>query len=238
MVTTISSSILPLMPSSLTTAFKFRWRIFLKPKGLRDFIGQLPKGARLLDVGCGNNSPFNCKTQRPDLFYVGLDIGDYNQKQTPASYADQYITIKPEEFAPAIAAMHGSFEGIISSHNIEHCLDPEATLRSMLQALKNRGQLYMAFPCAASRQFPHRKGTLNFYDDSTHRWCPELQKILAIIETENCRVDYLAPRYRPILLFMLGFLLEPFSFLLRKVMVAGSTWAFYGFETIVWISRP
>jgi hypothetical protein len=44
-----------------------------------DFILQLPRGAKVLDVGCGNNSAQSTKKLRPDIYYVGLDVGDYNQ---------------------------------------------------------------------------------------------------------------------------------------------------------------
>lgn len=46
-------------------------------RGKGGFLKTLPRGSTLLDVGCGNGSPYWFKANRPDLYYVGLDVGDY-----------------------------------------------------------------------------------------------------------------------------------------------------------------
>jgi hypothetical protein len=47
---------------------------WLRPRGKLAFLKSLPPGARVLDVGCGNNSPRDAKVLRPDLIYTGLDM--------------------------------------------------------------------------------------------------------------------------------------------------------------------
>ena len=85
------------------------------------FIDACGYSARVLDVGCGNNSPHVFKTLRPDLYYVGLDVSDYNQVSDPTQDADEYILVPADRFADKIFEMNGVFDAVVSSHNIEHC---------------------------------------------------------------------------------------------------------------------
>ena len=209
---------------------------FIKPYGLIGFLSKVSDSPRVLDVGCGNNSPKRIKNLLPNCYYVGLDIGDYNQKLSAESIADEYVICKPEDFASTIATMDPGFDAVVSSHNLEHCNDGASTLVAMLETLNPGALCYLAFPSEASVNFPSRTGTLNFFDDETHtKEPPNLQKVLAIIADCNCRVEILKPRHRPIFLFILGLLLEPLSFFFRKVMAG--TWSLYGFETIIWIRK-
>ncbi len=48
---------------------------------------------------CGNNSPAAVKEQRPDLYYVGLDVADYQQNVDPVTVADEYVISSAETFA-------------------------------------------------------------------------------------------------------------------------------------------
>lgn len=207
--------------------------MLLKPRGKLAFLRTLPPHARVLDVGCGNNSPREFKMLRPDLNYVGLDVGDYNQ-QDSIRYADAYQVVAPAEFANAICAYAGQMEAVVSSHNLEHCDDPVAVLDAMVMALRPGGRLFLAFPCEESVRFPKRRGALNFFDDATHKQVPQWRRVLATLREQGVAVIYACPRYRPAILASVGFALEPLARLLGRNMPAGSTWALYGFETILW----
>src|SRR5262249_28354944 len=128
----------------------------IDPHGKAAFLKQLPQGARLLDVGCGNDSPRVAKALRPDIYYVGLDIGDYYQTNDPTRFADDYVIAEPSAFDGAIAEMANSFDAVISAHNIEHCLDPARVLVAMLKSLKPGGRIFLSFPSSASTTFPSR----------------------------------------------------------------------------------
>ncbi len=203
------------------------------PRGKRAFLGTLGRHVRLLDVGCGNNSPYSVKTQKPDAYYVGLDIADYHQ--TKPLLADDYILSTPENFPLAIEKMAGTMDAVISSHNIEHCLDPDRVVRAMGAALKPGGTLYMSFPSEASATFPSRGGCLNFYDDSTHLALPRFDHISRGLQDAGCTILVGEPRYQPTVSWWVGALLEPISRLRRHTMFG--TWAFYGFESILWAQR-
>lgn len=206
---------------------------WLRPRGKLAFLKALPAGAQVLDVGCGNNSPRDAKVLRPDLVYTGLDVGDYNQ-QDSIHYADAYILVPPAGFASAIAAHEGRFDAVVSSHNLEHCDDPAAVLQAMSAALRPGGVMFLAFPCEASVRFPRRRGSLNFFDDATHQAVPRWDDVLETLRSCGVTLVYTSRRYRPKLLASVGLLLEPLGSLLGRNMPAGSTWALYGFESVVW----
>jgi len=168
---------------------------------------------------------------------VGIDVGDYNQTVPVNEYADRYIVVTSDTFPAEIRMMVNEFDAVISSHNIEHCDAPIETLKALLLSLKNEGRIYLSFPCQESVAFPRRKGTLNFFDDPTHRWRPDLAIILDTVRAEGFRIEFLAPRYRPLFFALIGLFLEPLSFILKRNMPWGSTWALYGFETVIWASR-
>ncbi|WP_332826375.1 class I SAM-dependent methyltransferase [Ramlibacter sp.] len=209
---------------------------WLRRRGKQAFLKSLPAGARVLDVGCGNNSPRDAKVLRPDIFYTGLDVGDYNQ-QDSLRYADAYAVVPPADFAAAIAAHAGTMDAVVSSHNLEHCDDPAAVLRAMAAALRPRGQLFLAFPCEASVGFPRRRGSLNFFDDATHQAVPRWEPVVQALRAGGVTPVYATRRYRPVPLAAAGLLLEPVSRALGRNMPAGATWALYGFESIIWGRR-
>jgi SAM-dependent methyltransferase len=174
------------------------------------------------------------KMLRSDLVYVGVDIGDYNQT-SPRDFADQYVIVSPSEFADAIGEFENQMDAVISSHNIEHCGEPQSVLDQMLKTIKIGGRLYMSFPCEESATFPKRRGTLNFYDDDTHNKVPRWDSVLSTIKQAGFVIDFASKRYRPIGLMVIGTLLEPIS-AFRRVTLLG-TWELYGFESIIWASR-
>ena len=197
------------------------------------FLFSLPNTCRILDVGCGNNSPEFFKSQRPDIYYVGIDIENYNQACNPSVFADEYVLTHPDSFSEAIDKYQGQMDAVISNHNLEHCKDQNAVLSSMINALRPSGQLYLSFPCEESVNFPHRTGCLNFFDDSSHTHVPAWGDVLQTLEKAGCRIDYIAKRYRLIRPALKGLLYEPLSAFRRQSMPDGSTWALYGFESII-----
>lgn len=208
-----------------------------KRKGLIAFLRCLPLNSSVLDVGCGNKSPLYFKTQRPDIYYIGIDIGDYNQSTDSIAYADKYIVTTPTSFAAEIGNLKGQLDAVVSSHNLEHCNQPDVVLEAMLKAVKAGGSIYLSFPCEESVYFPKRFGTLNFYDDPTHIIVPNWEKIISKITSEGFLIKYSARRYRPLFLSIVGLILEPISLSTRRVMPF-ATWALYGFESVIWASRP
>ncbi len=208
------------------------FRLRFGRRSLLPFLMDLNQGAEVLDIGCGNDSPFTFKTVRPDIRYVGLDVGDYNQRYEPTKYADEYLIVPPDEFSSAIAKRSGQFDAVVSKHNLEHCFDPDAVLVAMAGALRPGGRIFLAFPSASSVRLPSRQGTLNFHDDETHLKPPDFSRVLQELGSSNIAVDFSAERYRPPVAVARGILNEPRSRILGRVFQG--TWALYGFETVIW----
>src|SRR5215469_18827903 len=205
--------------------------------GKGPFIRSLPLGARILDVGCGNNSPGYAKHIRPDLYYIGLDVGDYNQDHSSVAAADEYHISTTSQFSDNIERLDLSIDGVVSSHNLEHCDDYRAVLRAMVRTLKPGGRMYLSFPCEASARFPHRRGTLNFFDDLTHQNLLSWHSITEELATLGMIFEFRARRYRPLALALIGLLYEPLSAIRKEVLRNGATWALYGFESVIWARR-
>lgn len=209
----------------------YYWDLYCKD----EFLRACPPGARVLDVGCGNDSPAHFKEIRPDLYYVGIDIADYNQASNPRGEANEYIITTSQEFHGRIGMLPADFDAVVSAHNIEHCDFPYQTLTAMLDVIKPGGRIFLAFPCEASVNFPRRKGTLNFYDDPTHIFLPKYSTICTAVIEQGFRIDIAKKRYRPLARALTGLVKEPRCRL--QGTVEGEIWSLYGFETIIWGTR-
>ncbi|MDR2407054.1 MAG: class I SAM-dependent methyltransferase [Bacteroidales bacterium] len=215
--------------------FELQLMAFIKPFGKYGFIkNQIPQNGRVLDVGCGNNSPQTTKMLRSDIYYVGLDIGDYNQSGFITHFADEYIIITdPTHFADEIEKRIGEFDTVISCHNLEHCFDPYRVLDAMIKSLKPGGCLYIATPDEASINFPKRKrSSLNFFDDSTHQKPLLFNDIRSMLSNNGRNKIKCIKRYRPLIPFLFGLLYEPIAFLTNSGTPFGGSWALYGYENI------
>ena len=198
------------------------------------FLRLLPPECRLLDVGCGNNSPFTTKAALPNCYYVGIDIGETDQLKPEK--ADEYVLTSSERFCDAIGHFEDSFDAVISAHNLEHCEDRIGVIRAMARALKKGGRAFISFPCAESVDFPSRDGTLNYYDDPTHRLRPpDFTEVVAELAKSGLRVLYATTRAQAPIRWMIGVRHEVDSD--HEAVVKGETWAFWGFETIIWAER-
>lgn len=205
---------------------------FYHPNGKWCFIDKYGNNAEILDIGCGNQSASITKSISPTCTYTGIDIGEYNISESDKNSSDTYILTLPEKFSHTIEQFDKVFDVVISSHNIEHTNDRKATLIAMLHSVKKGGRIYLSFPAEATVSFPSRQGTLNYYDDPTHKeFPPDFQEIIAILKENNFEIDFAIAQYRPKILYIIGAILEPISRLKGKNMLG--TWAYYGFESVI-----
>jgi SAM-dependent methyltransferase len=212
---------------------KYLVNAFLRPNGKYYFLRTLKNNSKILDVGCGNSSVARVKSLLPKCDYTGIDVGDYNQTDYSKNLMDSYLIFEPNKFSSGIRALgQNTFDVVISSHNIEHCDDPYTTLLEMLYVLKPGGSIYLSFPCSKSINFPSRYGTLNYFDDDTHKANPpDFDLISNKLSAAGFEITFATRQYKPFLLFFIGFILEFFSNKQKKVFIG--TWEFYGFESII-----
>lgn len=209
-----------------------------RPTNKTAFIAGLPSDTTLFDIGCGNRSAERIKRVQPGLRYVGIDVCDYLQSEESYAAMDRYLQSDSAGFAENIAAVGEAFDAIVSSHNIEHCEDPDAVIDAMCKVLKPGGQLYLAFPAEETVNFPRREGTLNFFDDPTHREVPSFAKIGNRLRENGMLITKSVRRSRPFAYAAVGLMIEPWSALAKRVDRYGAAWALWGFESIIWAKKP
>lgn len=73
---------------------------------------------------------------------------------------------------------------------------------------------------------------MNFYDDTTHSWCPKWDEIINMLKEKQVKIDYACKNHRPFLPKMIGMLNEKRSKKQGKIL--RGTWEYYGFESIIW----
>jgi SAM-dependent methyltransferase len=109
-------------------------------------IGNLPAGARVLDLGAG---PGSFSVVRQDLFIVRLDLEKPHRLGQGA-----YVLAD----AARMPFANASFDLIVSNHSLEHFLAMDDTLRETGRVLKPDGVLYVAVPDATT------------FTDRVYRW--------------------------------------------------------------------
>ena len=202
---------------------------FLKPSGITAHLMKLKDDSLILDVGCANGSCSKIKKILPRCYYHCIDINKQNINEMKK--INDYTISSSRDFSRAISRINREFDCIISKHNLEHCEDWKGTLNSMIKKVKVNGYIYLSFPSSQSTNYPSRKGTLNFYDDSTHNHIIDSHFVIDELVNNSFEIMTYKKKYQPIGLYFIGFLVEPFSKLFNKVLIG--TWEYYGFETII-----
>jgi SAM-dependent methyltransferase len=207
-------------------------KMIIPPHGREKFLQIINQKGKLLDVGCGNNSPYYFKSWFPYLIYTGIDIGDYNQ--TSPILTDNYIITSPETYSDKIMEFENEFDTVNCSHNLEHCNDRNKTLEAIIKALKSGGYLYLSFPSEKSTNFPGpRAGCLNYYDDSSHKDVPpKFNEIIERLKNGGMKIIFSSKSYKPFFMYFIGLKNENKS--KKEKRVKNGTWAYWGFETIIW----
>lgn len=217
----------------LSSASRVRFNRALRKLGVYSFLSNLPHGASVLDVGCGLQTPRMVADNFPHLRYHGIDIVD--PAIVPFDDKSRYIQSSPEQFARDLRQA-GRFDAIVSAHNLEHCDQPNEVLEAIASALNPGGRLYMSFPSQSSVGFPRRAGSLNYFDDATHKnRPPDPGGVSGTLGALGMELDVRVDRHRPAMLFLLGLAIEPLSRLTGKVY--RGTWELYGFEAILWMTK-
>ena len=223
--------------SSIIFKIKTFFKVILRPNGRTDFLSKIPYNSYILDVGCGNNSPFYVKSLLPNSYYVGIDICDYNLGSDSKKILNEYILSDPNDFVKNLKNIDKKFDAVISCHNLEHCNDRSGTLNQMIEKLNSNGKIYLSFPSKESMYFPKREGTLNYYDDPTHLDSPpDFEKIIKIFKDKGLKIIFSKRNYKPLVLNFIGIFTNLISFFTKRVHLG--LWERWGFESIIIAEKP
>lgn len=142
----------------------------------------------LLDIGSGNQSATKTIALFPQCQYYGLDLNrDYNNNAADFALMKAFYEMDltkldfkqlPDNF----------FDAILIVHVIEHLHNGDEVLKHLLPKLKSGGWLYVEYPGKKSTKLPSMKGTLNYYDDSTHVRLYSVPELMKLFEANGCTV--------------------------------------------------
>jgi SAM-dependent methyltransferase len=155
-------------------------------KPLAELSARLPKGAAVIDVGCGNFQRIyrNLARRRDDISVAGLERFEDESIYGPAPIYGPCIGPRFERHACDIERdrfpfADESFDGAFLSHVIEHVVEKRHALAEIRRTLKTGGLLYVETPGPSSLNLhwpgwlPHGPlATMNYYDDKTHVGVP------------------------------------------------------------------
>jgi len=135
----------------------------------------------MLDVGCGNESPYYFKKYYPEIIYDGIDKElSYNISNKSIKLINEFYPLNLEKNDLNVIK-NDNYEFIILSHIIEHLDNGYELIEELSKKVKKNGYIYIEYPSERSKNFPSMKGTLNFYDDPTHKKFYNIEKILEIL---------------------------------------------------------
>lgn len=199
---------------------------------------KLPRAPRILDIGCGNNSPSTTKRWFRGCTYHGADIAHYNNNAQDVALIDQFYLLGVDGSGYE-AIPDSSFDFIILHHVVEHMDNPAPILAKICAKLKPGGFIWIAFPSLKSLSLPSAEGTLQFCDDPTHIYVPEVREVSNVLLRNSVRVLD-AGRSRYLVRTALGVVLLPFA-LVKKLATGNFSgkglWYILGFEDHVFGQR-
>jgi SAM-dependent methyltransferase len=192
---------------------------------------------RILDIGCGNNSPTTTKHWFPGCHYSGADIARYNNSDEDTAAIDTFYPLSIDGSGYS-AIPDSSYDFIILHHVIEHMEVPGPILAIICSKLKPGGYIWIAFPSLRSLSLPSAEGSLQFCDDPTHVYVPDVREVSNILLANGVKVLN-AGRSKDFVRALIGAAIFPWA-LLRRVLTGKlpkGLWYILGFEDHVFGQR-
>jgi len=195
---------------------------------------------RVLDVGCGNNSPTLTKRWFPGCHYSGADIQRYNNSDKDIAAMDEFYPVGKDGSGYS-SIPDGSFDLVLLNHVVEHMAAPEPIVAALCSKLKPGGFIWIAFPSLRSLSLPSSSDeTLQFCDDPTHIYVPDVREIANILLANGVAIVH-AGRSREGFLTTLADLVKLVKRLLKKLITGRFSgrgmWYLLGFEDHVFGQR-
>ena len=189
--------------------------------------------SRILDIGCGNNSPSLTKRWFPGCHYTGADIQRYILRDEDDAAMDAFYLLGVDGSGYA-AIPDGSYDFVILNHVLEHIAEPVPVLAALCSRLKPGGYIWIAFPSLRSLSLPaSHDETLQFCDDPTHVYLPDVREVANILLANGVKVLH-AGRSREGFFTTLADALKLLKRLLKRIFTGRFSgrgmWYLLGFE--------
>jgi len=200
---------------------------------------KLPRtGLRILDIGCGNNSPSTTKHWFPGCYYAGADIENYNNAESDVAKMDAFYQVGTDGSGYS-KIPDGSYDYVILHHVVEHMTTPAPILATLCFKIKPGGYIWIAFPSLRSLSLPPAEGSLHFCDDPTHVHVPGVREISNVLLANGVKILH-AGRSRSLVREMIGLVALPWQFFRKLVtgrLSGKGLWYILGFEDHVFGQR-
>ncbi len=131
-------------------------------KYLLGFIKSVPKGGRLLDVGCGKGKSIRLvRAFRPDIKIDACDLTD-----TKSFLPEGVNFVKCEANDITNHFLNNTYDAILNEHVIEHLVYPTEMIAGFFTLLKSEGRVFIETPNWTRLTVPF--SPLYFWNDYTH----------------------------------------------------------------------
>lgn len=107
--------------------------------------GDLPRGLRVLDAGCGNGSLAGLFLER-GCHVVGVDLGEQGIDIARSAYPEGRFEVMPLGHRMRERLGEEPFDLVVSTEVIEHLYAPDPFLRGCFAALRPGGRLILSTP--------------------------------------------------------------------------------------------
>lgn len=180
-----------------------RSHVIEAPQRTRDFCGDLMKGARVLNVGCGEMLMDLGLIGQGAASIMGLDVHDKpgDWLETLANKVRRERIDFPRDYARRLAYTrydgrvfpfeNASFDVVFSWSAFEHIADIDAVLREMHRVLRPDGAAFVqVFPWHGSRYGSHLDGWIKqpfFHHVEDHQWVHDRLQEAALERPEGER---------------------------------------------------
>jgi len=190
----------------------------------------------LLDIGAGNQSATKTLALFPSCSYYGLDLSrNYNNTSDDFALMKGFFEMDLTKLDFSILP-DAFYDAILIVHVIEHLHNGEEVLKGLLPKLKPGGSMYVEYPGKRSTRLPSMKGTLNYYDDSTHVRIYTVRELEALFIRHGCEIMDSGTRRS-----WFYVLATPFRILFRwlrgKAVTGNIFWDLLGFAEFVWAKK-
>jgi SAM-dependent methyltransferase len=214
--------------------------LVIRPTRYRDALTYFKgRAIRILDIGCGDNSPSLAKRWFPRCTYHAADIQDYNLTEEDKRSIDAFYKVTTD-YNGYDAIKDADYDFVIASHVIEHTDDPLRLTKIAASKVKPGGMIWLSFPSFKSLSLPPGIGVTNhFCDDPTHIRVVDVVGVCNELLRSNIRI-LKAGRSRDPVRELIGLALLPLNWMRMAIQggVGRGLWYVMGFEDrIVGVKR-